>query len=100
MQAVKDLLEVGGCVSKKQRLVKGGFVSLNRLDIDARGGPDLLSALQLASQSSLFDIVTLLIDHEADLFAQSIDGKSAFSGVKNNLLMIKLLKKEEKSFFA
>lgn len=70
-----------------------------KIDIDVQGGTDGLTALTIATGNSYYDIVNLLLDHKADLFSLNNEGKSAFTNINNNLLMIKLLKKEEKAFF-
>ena len=69
------------------------------VDIDATGGPRDVTALHLATENNYYDIVDLLFRYKADIFLHDEKGDTAFTGVTNNLLMIKLLKKEQKSYF-
>ena len=64
------------------------------IDIDALGGPNNVSCLHLASQNCYYDIVDVLVENKAELFNRDINGYTPLSGITNNLLMIKLLKKE------
>lgn len=57
-----------------------------------------MSALQLACCSNLYRVVCLLIYHKADPFVQNAEGKSAFTIIQNNLLMMKLVKRSMISF--
>ena len=45
--------------------------------------------------NSYYRIVNMLINKKADLFIKNSKGKTALTGVNNNLLMIKVLKKAE-----
>ena len=49
--------------------------------------------------NSYYDIVDLLFQHKANMFEPNAKGKTVISSIQNNLLMIKLLKKEEKAYF-
>ena len=69
------------------------------VDLDATGGTHNVTAMHLASESNFYDIVDLLFQYKADLFAQDDRGTSPLTSITNNLLMIKLLKKEQKAFF-
>lgn len=44
-------------------------------------------------------MVEMLCENKADLFLRNKDNQTAFSQISNNLLMVKLLKKQEKAFF-
>lgn len=48
---------------------------------------------------SKFDIMYVLMDHDADIFVRSRDGKTCFQYVNNNLLMLKVVKKLERRQF-
>ena len=63
------------------------------------GGVDRLTPLHLAASNSYYDIVDALFQYKANLFAKNKDGATVFNAIQNNLLMIKLLKKEEKAYF-
>ena len=52
-----------------------------------------MTALHLAACSSLYRIVHKLIAAKADLFIANLDGKTALTGIGNNLLMMKIIKK-------
>ena len=73
------------------------------IDINEAGGKELMTPLHLATTGSYYRIVHYLIDKGADLFALNSFGKSPFSVINNNLLMIKILKKAQvsstKNFF-
>ena len=71
----------------------------NFVDLDAVGGLNNVTALHLATENNYYDIVDLLFQYKADIFLHDERGHTAFTGVTNNLLMIKLLKKEQKAFF-
>jgi ankyrin repeat protein len=58
-----------------------------------------MTALHLASCSSLYRIVHALISNKADLFLCNSDGKSPLIAVGNNLLMANILKKAMKAYF-
>lgn len=53
-----------------------------------------MTALHIASDNNFYDIVDLLFQYKADLFTKDDRGNTPFTGINNNLLMIKLLKKE------
>jgi ankyrin repeat protein len=48
---------------------------------------------------SNYDTVSVLCENGSDLFARNKSGKTPFTSVGNNLLMVKMLKKYEKSYF-
>lgn len=98
LASTKALLEVGGNKPQKSWLQAKSSNSLY-VDIDAIGGTDRLTCLHLASMNAFYDIVDLLFQHKANMFEPNAEGKTVFTSVQNNLLMIKLLKKEEKAYF-
>lgn len=65
------------------------------LNVDNYGGQERWTALHLASYSSYYRIVSLLLGKRADIFIRNGKGKTPLSNISNNLLMIKLLKKAE-----
>ena len=62
------------------------------INIDHQGGPDRCTALHLAATGSYYRIVNYLIDNGADLFIYNIHGKTPYTNITNNFLMIKILK--------
>ena len=58
-----------------------------------------MTALHLASEKNFYTIVDLLFQYKADIFQLDQRGNTPFTGLSNNLLMIKLMKKEQKAFF-
>lgn len=97
--AVKAMLDVAGNKPQKSWLTTKSQSPANFIDLDATGGQNNMSALHIATENNYYDIVDLLFKYKADLFLHDDRGHSAFTGVTNNLLMIKLLKKEQKAFF-
>jgi len=53
----------------------------------------------VACELSNYEIVSILCENGADIFAQNSNLKTPFTSVSNNLLMVKMLKKQEKAFF-
>ena len=98
LAATKALLEIGGNKPRKSWLVSK-TPREHYVEIDAMGGVDKLTPLHLAASNSYYDIVDALFQYKANLFAQNRDGATVFTAIQNNLLMIKLLKKEEKAYF-
>lgn len=62
------------------------------INIDFQGGPDRCTALHLAASGSFYRIVNYLIDNGADLFVYNLQGKTPYTNITNNFLMIKILK--------
>ena len=65
----------------------------NKVDIDCQGGLQRWTALHLATFGSYYRITSLLIENKADLFISNVTGKSPFTHINNNLLMVKIVKK-------
>jgi ankyrin repeat protein len=55
--------------------------------------------LHLACEISNYDTVSVLCENGSDLFIRNKQNKTPFTSVKNNLLMVKMLKKYERSYF-
>ena len=55
--------------------------------------------LHLACEVSSYDTVRVLCENGADLFLRNSVEKTPFTSVSNNLLLVKLLKKYERSYF-
>jgi hypothetical protein len=53
--------------------------------------------MHLAAQSGNFEILHLFFDFKAELFEVNAKGQRPLHSFNNNLLLLKLLKKEEKS---
>ena len=98
ISAIKAMLEIAGNKPQKSWLAINAQ-NPNFVDLDAPGGQNNVTALHLATENNYYDIVDLLFQYKSDLFMHDDIGNTAFTGVTNNLLMIKLLKKEQKAFF-
>ena len=57
-----------------------------------------MTCLHLAGENNFYDIIDLLFQYKADLFVQDDKGNTPFTSISNNLLMIKLLKKEQRAY--
>ena len=55
--------------------------------------------LHIACANSCYTSVKILCENGADLFLTDSNGKTPFTSVSNNLLLIKMLKKYESKFF-
>ena len=98
LAAIKAMLDVAGNKHQKSWLA-AKTQNPDFVDIDATGGSNNVTALHLASENNFYDIVDLLFQYKADIFQEDERGNTPFTGINNNLLMIKLLKKEQKAFF-
>lgn len=98
IDALKAMLEVAGNKTQKSWLA-AKTQNPDFVDIDAVGGPKNVTAMHLASDNNFYDIVDLLFAYKADIFVQDNRGHTPYTGISNNLLMIKLLKKEQRAFF-
>lgn len=92
-EALRALLQISGNKPQKSWLA-AKTQNPDYVDIDAPGGPKNVTALHIASENNFYDIVEILFEYKADLFRQDDKGNTPFTGINNNLLMIKLLKKE------
>ncbi len=52
-----------------------------------------MSPLHIACCANYYRIVNSLIQAKADLFVYNADGKTPFTIINNNMLMLKLIKK-------
>lgn len=91
--AIKAMLEIAGNKPQKSWLTLKSQSS-EVIDIDALGGPNNMSAMHIAGENNFYDIIDLLFQYKADLFVQDERGNTPFTNISNNLLMIKLIKKE------
>ena len=63
------------------------------LDLNIPGGPIDMTPLHIACCANYYRIVNSLIQAKVDLFAYNAEGKSPFTIINNNMLMLKLIKK-------
>jgi ankyrin repeat protein len=63
------------------------------LDINASGGPIDMTPLHLACCSNYYRIVNSLIEAKSDMFSYNSEGKTPFTIINNNMLMLKLIRK-------
>ena len=87
-QAIQALIEIGLHVSDKKM----------KVDLSAFCGMERQTPMHLAAQSNSHEILQLLLDEKPDLFLENSKNERPFNAVDNNLLMLKLIKKEEKRF--
>ena len=66
-----------------------------KLHLNAPGGVEKLTALHLAAQSNSYEILQSILEEKPDLFVESATEQRPSSTVTKNLLLVKLLKKEE-----
>ena len=97
-EAIKAMLEIAGNKPQKSWLA-AKTQNPDFVDIDAPGGPKNVTAMHLASEYNFYDIVDLLFQYKANIFSRDDRDNTPYTGITNNLLMIKLLKKEQKAFF-
>lgn len=64
-------------------------------DINLKGGGDCWSSLHLASSLGHYEIISLLLENDADLIERTKTGKSVREVAANNIIVNKLLKKIE-----
>mmetsp|Transcript_33862 Transcript_33862/g.30663 ORF Transcript_33862/g.30663 Transcript_33862/m.30663 type:complete len:193 (-) Transcript_33862:132-710(-) len=64
-------------------------------DINLKGGGDRWSSLHLASSLGHYEIISLLLDNDADMIERTKTGKSVREVAANNIIVNKLLKKIE-----
>jgi hypothetical protein len=69
-----------------------------KLHLNAPGGVEKLTALHLAAQSNSYEILQSILEEKPDLFVESATEQRPSSTVTKNLLLVKLLKKEERRF--
>lgn len=67
--------------------------SRSPLDLNSLGGPIDMTPLHLACCGNYYRIVNSLIQAKVDLFAYNAEGKTPFTIINNNMLMLKLIKK-------
>jgi len=70
-----------------------------KLDINFQHTESGDTSLHLAAQQSQHEMVQFLFEEEVDLFRRNAKHQTAFTQTTNNLLMVKLLKKQERRFF-
>mmetsp|Transcript_6150 Transcript_6150/g.5517 ORF Transcript_6150/g.5517 Transcript_6150/m.5517 type:complete len:118 (-) Transcript_6150:139-492(-) len=68
-------------------------------NLNLRGGTDLWTPLHLAASLGHHEIVTLLIENDADLMEKTKTGKTVREVAANNLVINKILRRAEKEWY-
>jgi ankyrin repeat protein len=87
------------CAIKKASLPAiVSLVNTHKIDL-SKPGNDRQTPLHLAAQSNSFEILQIFLDLKPDLFTLDDQERRPFNAVNNNLLLMKLIKKEERKYF-